>query len=47
LLDTQFLTDHLASLGGIEIPRARYETLLAEALPLAGDFFALERGLTP
>ena len=47
LLDTQFLTDHLASLGGIEIPRARYETLLAGALPLAGDFFALERGLTP
>ncbi|RYH02718.1 leucyl/phenylalanyl-tRNA--protein transferase [Salipiger sp. IMCC34102] len=32
LFDTQFLTAHLASLGGIEIPRARYEVLLAEAL---------------
>ena len=47
LLDTQFLTDHLASLGGIEIARARYEAMLAEALPLPGDFFALERIVTP
>ena len=32
LLDTQFLTPHLAQFGGIEIPRARYHRLLAEAL---------------
>lgn len=32
LFDTQFLTPHLASLGGIEIPRATYHALLAEAL---------------
>lgn len=32
LLDTQFLTPHLARFGGIEIPRARYKRLLAEAL---------------
>jgi leucyl/phenylalanyl-tRNA--protein transferase len=31
-MDTQYLTSHLASLGGIEIPRARYRQLLAEAL---------------
>jgi leucyl/phenylalanyl-tRNA--protein transferase len=32
LFDTQFLTPHLASLGGIEIPRATYHALLAEAM---------------
>ena len=32
LLDTQFLTPHLARFGGIEISRARYRRLLAEAL---------------
>ncbi|KQM67539.1 leucyl/phenylalanyl-tRNA--protein transferase [Sphingomonas sp. Leaf17] len=32
LLDCQFQTDHLASLGAIEIPRARYVALLAAAL---------------
>lgn len=31
LLDTQFLTDHLASLGGVEITRADYEDRLARA----------------
>lgn len=38
LLDTQFLTDHLASLGGIEIPRAEYEERLAAALLLRGNW---------
>ncbi|PJE31363.1 leucyl/phenylalanyl-tRNA--protein transferase [Pseudooceanicola antarcticus] len=38
LFDTQFLTDHLASLGAIEIPRARYHARLAEALRGAADF---------
>jgi leucyl/phenylalanyl-tRNA--protein transferase len=32
LLDTQFLTPHLASFGGVEIARARYHRLLADAL---------------
>lgn len=32
LLDTQFLTPHLAQFGGVEVSRARYHRLLAEAL---------------
>jgi leucyl/phenylalanyl-tRNA---protein transferase len=32
LFDTQFLTPHLASLGGIEIPRAEYHRRLAAAI---------------
>jgi leucyl/phenylalanyl-tRNA---protein transferase len=38
LLDTQFLTPHLARFGGIEITRARYHRLLAEALPYRAVF---------
>jgi leucyl/phenylalanyl-tRNA--protein transferase len=44
LLDTQFVTDHLASLGGIEIPRAEYEERLAEALDMKGDWHAWDNG---
>jgi leucyl/phenylalanyl-tRNA---protein transferase len=53
LLDCQFLTDHLASLGAIEVPRATYMGLLGDALSVAGgdgsssgsdpDFGALDR----
>ncbi|NJC33827.1 leucyl/phenylalanyl-tRNA--protein transferase [Sphingomonas jejuensis] len=32
LLDCQFITPHLASLGAIEVPRDRYSVLLEEAL---------------
>ena len=32
LLDTQFITSHLARFGAHEVPRARYHALLAEAL---------------
>ncbi|GIT90742.1 leucyl/phenylalanyl-tRNA--protein transferase [Jannaschia pagri] len=32
LFDTQFLTDHLASLGAVEIPRASYHRKLRKAL---------------
>jgi leucyl/phenylalanyl-tRNA--protein transferase len=32
LLDCQFMTDHLASLGAISVPRENYVTLLAAAL---------------
>jgi leucyl/phenylalanyl-tRNA---protein transferase len=38
LLDTQFLTPHLAGFGGIEISRARYRRLLAEALSYRAAF---------
>ena len=37
LFDTQFLTPHLASLGGIEIPRATYRAQLSAALMTATD----------
>ena len=55
LLDCQFQTPHLASLGAIEIRRADYVALLSAALEgvvgssavaapaAAGDFFALDR----
>ena len=53
LLDCQFITDHLASLGAIEIGRDAYVSLLDEALGVGGgagtasgfspDFFALDR----
>jgi leucyl/phenylalanyl-tRNA--protein transferase len=43
LLDTQFLTDHLASLGGIEIPRAEYEDSLSRALQRDGDWTRWDR----
>lgn len=38
LCDTQFLTPHLASLGGIEIPRGRYQALLRDAIQQDADF---------
>ena len=38
LLDTQFLTPHLAQFGGIEISRARYQRLLADGLRYRGVF---------
>jgi leucyl/phenylalanyl-tRNA--protein transferase len=41
MLDTQFITDHLASFGAIEIERDRYHGLLAEALNGEGDFYCL------
>jgi leucyl/phenylalanyl-tRNA--protein transferase len=34
LFDTQFITDHLARLGAVEIPRAQYRAQLRQALPL-------------
>jgi leucyl/phenylalanyl-tRNA--protein transferase len=38
LFDTQFLTDHLASLGAQEISRARYQELLADAISRNAQF---------
>lgn len=55
LLDCQFMTDHLASLGAVEVPREAYLVLLSAALGegsaglaggdavVAGDFGALDR----
>ena len=58
LLDCQFITDHLASLGAIEVSRDAYVALLDSALGVAGgalgsapdwapaDFFALDAPAT-
>ncbi|WP_426165408.1 leucyl/phenylalanyl-tRNA--protein transferase [Sandarakinorhabdus sp. DWP1-3-1] len=46
LLDTQFLTDHLASFGGQELTARAYRAQLSTALGVAADFFALD-GLSP
>ncbi|MFQ6551826.1 leucyl/phenylalanyl-tRNA--protein transferase [Aestuariibius insulae] len=40
LFDTQFLTDHLASLGAIEVPRHVYQQRLADALEGSAKFGA-------
>ncbi|WP_036280888.1 leucyl/phenylalanyl-tRNA--protein transferase [Methylocystis sp. ATCC 49242] len=39
LLDTQFMTTHLASLGAIEISRDAYHRALEEALTVVADFY--------
>jgi leucyl/phenylalanyl-tRNA--protein transferase len=38
LLDTQFITDHLRTMGAIEIPRVEYHALLKEALEVETSF---------
>ena len=43
LLDTQFITDHLRTFGGIEIPREDYELRLAEALAHEADWGEIDR----
>ena len=59
LLDCQFQTEHLATLGAVEIPRDDYVALLGAALgetsaglslgapSVDGDFFALDRSDSP
>jgi leucyl/phenylalanyl-tRNA--protein transferase len=47
LLDAQFITPHLESLGAIEISRADYRERLDSALRLQGDFQLLESSATP
>jgi leucyl/phenylalanyl-tRNA--protein transferase len=37
LLDTQFVTDHLAGFGTIEVPKAQYRRLLARAVAVPAD----------
>ena len=38
LLDTQFITDHLKTMGAIEIPRNEYHALLRDALAVNASF---------
>jgi leucyl/phenylalanyl-tRNA--protein transferase len=40
LLDTQFVTAHLASLGAVEVTRDAYLQMLGQALSIEGDFEA-------
>ena len=40
LLDTQFVTEHLESLGAIEIPREEYHHRLDEALQIPATFYS-------
>jgi leucyl/phenylalanyl-tRNA--protein transferase len=47
LLDAQFVTPHLASLGAIEISRADYRQKLDAALQLSGDFHLLDAKAPP
>lgn len=41
LLDTQFITPHLISMGAIEISRTKYHEYLENALATEADFFKL------
>ncbi|WP_408869939.1 leucyl/phenylalanyl-tRNA--protein transferase [Formicincola oecophyllae] len=45
LLDTQYVTPHLASLGGVAISRPHYEALLAKALAHEGPAWPAQVGL--
>jgi leucyl/phenylalanyl-tRNA---protein transferase len=47
LLDCQFITDHLASLGAIEIGRGSYRVLLDEALGSEAPVFSAASGAPP
>jgi leucyl/phenylalanyl-tRNA--protein transferase len=44
LLDTQFVTEHLARFGAIEIPRRDYKTMLRNATERRADWFAWPYG---
>jgi leucyl/phenylalanyl-tRNA--protein transferase len=39
LLDTQFTTEHLKRFGAVDVPRRKYEMLLAEALESSATFY--------
>ena len=42
LLDCQFQTDHLGRMGAVEIGRARYSSLLSDALSVDADWTAFD-----
>jgi len=47
LLDTQFITGHLARFGAVEVPRATYLTLLEDAIKAPpGQFYCDPSGLS-
>ncbi|MBS7699402.1 MULTISPECIES: leucyl/phenylalanyl-tRNA--protein transferase [unclassified Chelatococcus] len=45
LLDTQFVTDHLARFGALAVPRKAYMAELEAALELRGDWWSWPAGL--
>lgn len=45
LLDAQFVTDHLARFGAVELPKKQYQKLLTDAVQRNADFFAIDRQL--
>ena len=47
LLDTQFVTEHLASLGAVEITRGDYHSRLEAALKRPADFWRMPKGHDP
>lgn len=47
LLDTQFTTPHLESLGVRAVPRAHYHQLLGKALTRRGDLYCLAADTSP
>ncbi|MBN9082947.1 MAG: leucyl/phenylalanyl-tRNA--protein transferase [Rhizobiales bacterium 62-17] len=46
LLDTQFVTPHLITLGAVEIPRADYHARLDEAIGRPAQFYCWPKGQT-
>ena len=42
LLDTQFITDHLARFGAIELSRAAYKRMLEAAMARQADFYSMD-----
>ncbi len=47
LLDTQFVTDHLAQFGIQSVPRARYQAMLADALTGQGRYACFDQDPLP
>ncbi|OUS08749.1 leucyl/phenylalanyl-tRNA--protein transferase [Rhodobacterales bacterium 52_120_T64] len=47
LLDTQFLTDHLATMGGIEVARKDFRNSLEVALEIDSDLWKLPAETSP
>lgn len=46
LLDTQFVTPHLAQFGAVEVDKRRYQTLLDDAVVAEADFYRFAGGAT-
>ena len=44
LLDTQFVTPHLATLGAIEVPRDAYHVMLDDSIGRTADFMVWPKG---